>query len=96
MNADLMQLVYDHDELAELDPAQRRVALKQLLATHLDHDEVPAALAELAAHIDGVGLLDRWLDDPGVTDILVNGPGPIWIELVPSKKGSVKGSFSFR
>jgi hypothetical protein len=23
-------------------------------------------------------------------------PGPIWIELVPSRKGAVKGSFSFK
>lgn len=80
MNADLLQLVYDNDELADLDAAQRRLAIKELLATRIDQDEIPNAVQELASYIDGAGIVDRWLDDPGVTDILINGPGAIWIE----------------
>ncbi len=28
----------------------------------------------------GAGPLQRWLDDPAVTDVLVNGPGEVWVE----------------
>ena len=29
---------------------------------------------------DGLGSLRRWLDDETVDEVLVNGPGPIWVE----------------
>ena len=54
MNAELMQLVYDHDELAELDPAARRLALRALLAERAQSD-LSAAVRQLADEIDGFG-----------------------------------------
>jgi hypothetical protein len=54
---------------------------------------------------DGKAIVGSWsrgsLDDPTKFetrsgDEMVFAPGSIWIHLVPSKKGEVKGSFSFR
>lgn len=79
MNADLMQLVYDHDELAELDPAARRLALRALLAEKVPSD-LPAAVRQLADEIDGFGPISDAMRAGGVTDILINGPHEVWIE----------------
>lgn len=35
---------------------------------------------ELAARVLGAGPLDRWLADPLVTDVAVNGDGSVWID----------------
>ncbi|WP_369798016.1 hypothetical protein [Cellulomonas sp. B6] len=44
----------------------------------------PVALAEtvraVADELLGAGPLQRWLDDPAVTDVLVNGPRDVWVE----------------
>ncbi len=32
------------------------------------------------AHIHGLGPLEPLLEDPAVTEIMVNGPGPVWVE----------------
>ncbi|MGH2754359.1 MAG: DUF3048 domain-containing protein [Actinomycetota bacterium] len=53
---------------------------------------------------DGKVVKGRWdVDKDGVPsfttasgDPMTFAPGPIWVELVPSKKGEVKGSFSFK
>ena len=54
---------------------------------------------------DGKVIKGTWLnpEDGGVPayqtkqgETLTFAPGPVWVELVPSSKGSVKGSFSFR
>ena len=79
MNADLMQLVYDHDELAELDPAARRLALRALLAERAQSD-LSDAVRQLADEIDGFGPITEAMEGAGVTDILINGPHEVWIE----------------
>lgn len=43
-------------------------------------DEVAAAVARVTARVSGLGPLEGLLADPQVSDILVNGPGPVWIE----------------
>lgn len=51
-------------------------------------DEAPTAgtgtlldvTATLLAELDGAGILAGLLHRPGVTDVLVNGPGPVWID----------------
>lgn len=43
-------------------------------------DEVAAAVARVTARVSGLGPLEPLLADPLVSDILVNGPGPVWIE----------------
>jgi len=44
----------------------------------------PVPLAETARSVAddllGAGALQRWLDDPAVTDVLVNGPRDVWVE----------------
>lgn len=42
--------------------------------------EVAAAVARVRARIGGLGPLEPLLDDPRVTDVLINGPGPVWVE----------------
>ena len=79
MNTDLMQLVYDHDELAELDPAARRLALRELVAETTEPD-IPTAVQQLADEIDGLGPISDAMRDPGITDVLINGPYEVWIE----------------
>jgi pilus assembly protein CpaF len=75
----LFDLVLDHTDLAELDPAERRLALRNLVRTDLDG--VPGPMVrELTASIDGCGPLAPLMADPCVTDILINGPGEVWID----------------
>lgn len=42
--------------------------------------EVAATADAVAALLHGMGPLDPLLADPEVADVLVNGPGPVWIE----------------
>ena len=42
--------------------------------------EVAGAVARVRARMAGLGPLEPLLQDPDVTDILVNGPGPVWVE----------------
>ena len=80
MNAELMQLVYDHDELAELDPAARRLALRALLAERAEPD-LSTAVRQLADEIDGFGPISDAMRAADITDILINGPHEVWIEI---------------
>jgi pilus assembly protein CpaF len=75
----LFDLVLERDELAELDPAARRLALRALVAEA--QGEAPAAtVAELADSVDGLGPLAPLMREDGVTDVLVNGPDEVWVE----------------
>ena len=77
---DLYELVLEHDDLAELDPAQRRLALRELVAAEVSEDELGSCIAHLADAIDGFGPLSKMMRDPLVTDVLVNGIEPVWVE----------------
>jgi pilus assembly protein CpaF len=77
---DLYELVLEHDHLAELDPAQRRLALRELMAGEVREDELGASIARLSDAIDGFGPLSTLMRDPFVTDVLVNGAEPVWVE----------------
>ncbi|NLD76738.1 MAG: CpaF family protein [Acidimicrobiales bacterium] len=46
----------------------------------LPADEVAAAVARVTARVSGLGPLESLLADPLVSDVLVNGPGPVWME----------------
>ena len=39
-----------------------------------------AVVAALGSELGGLGVLEPLLDDPDVTDILVNAPGEVWVE----------------
>lgn len=43
-------------------------------------DQVTEVVARVRARMGGVGPLEDVLADPSVTDVLVNGPGPVWVE----------------
>lgn len=59
------------------------VQLEELLA-----EEAPLLAAEeaarwarrLAVDLVGLGAIEALLEDPDVSDVLVNGPGPVWVE----------------
>jgi pilus assembly protein CpaF len=76
----LHDLVLDRDELAVLDPAQRRLELRSLVAQSAGSAALPALVGELADLIDGLGPLTDTMRDDLVTDVLVNGPHEIWVE----------------
>ena len=77
MTGSLRDAVLEHDEIADLDPAARRLALRALAAREgCGVDEV----ARLADLIDGLGPLTPLLADDAVTDVLVNGPNEVWVE----------------
>lgn len=80
MRADLLELVLEHDELADLDAAERRLALRDLLVRDGSANGIAPALIELADAIDGFGPLTPLMDDDLVSDVLVNGPREVWIE----------------
>src|SRR4051812_35300176 len=42
--------------------------------------EVERVVALVAARVAGWGPLEPLLHDPCVTEIMVNGPGPVWVE----------------
>ncbi|HET7481301.1 MAG TPA: ATPase, T2SS/T4P/T4SS family [Actinomycetota bacterium] len=72
-----LDLVYEHDEIADLDEADRRLALRKLLRG------LPNGLtlvSDVADAIDGYGPLSPLMRDPAITDVLVNGPSEVWIE----------------
>jgi pilus assembly protein CpaF len=84
-------LLFEHDELAELDPAQRRLALRRLVAEHSANGSAPEIVAEIADYVDGYGPLTDLMCDEEVSDVLVNGPHEVWVErageLVRSEAG---------
>ena len=69
--------------LDEPHPADPHERLRELLLE--ESPLLPADVAQRRAHrlvgeLIGLGPLQQLLDDPEVTDVLVNGPGPVWIE----------------
>lgn len=42
--------------------------------------EVAAAVTRVRARMGGLGPIQPLLSDPAVSDVLVNGPGPVWVE----------------
>jgi pilus assembly protein CpaF len=80
MRSRLFDLVLKHDEIADLSVAERRLALRAIVAEQEDISDVAAAVERLADDIDGYGPLSRLMEDDAVTDILVNGPDAVWAE----------------
>ncbi len=80
MRNGLLELALQCDDLAELDPAARRLALREMLLEHDSVEDLPRSLVELANAIDGFGPLTELMEEDAVTDILVNGPHEIWVE----------------
>jgi pilus assembly protein CpaF len=81
---DLLDLAYAHDELADLEPAARRLALRDLLGSE-GVEDVSSAVAMVGDEIDGFGPISDLMRDDEVTDIMINGAFEILIE----KRGTV-------
>jgi pilus assembly protein CpaF len=65
------------------DEALDDAALATLVRTEaplLSIDRVAGVVARVRARIGGLGPLEPLLADPAVSDILVNGPGAVWVE----------------
>ncbi|MCU1485646.1 MAG: hypothetical protein JWN67_2392 [Actinomycetia bacterium] len=60
---------------------RRRITeLAHLEAPLLDDDGVGRLVDAVAARTVGLGALEPVLADPEVTEVMVNGPGPVWVE----------------
>jgi pilus assembly protein CpaF len=55
-------------------------ALVRAEAPLLATEAVAEVVARVRARIGGLGPLEPLLADPAVTDVLINGPGPVWVE----------------
>ncbi|HEX6418628.1 MAG TPA: ATPase, T2SS/T4P/T4SS family [Acidimicrobiales bacterium] len=64
---------------APLDDAAL-AALVRSEAPLLGTDDVATVVARVRARIAGLGPLEPLLAEPAVSDVLVNGPGPVWVE----------------
>ena len=43
-------------------------------------DVVDDVVARVSARVDGLGPIDPLVSDPEVSEVMINGPGPVWIE----------------
>jgi pilus assembly protein CpaF len=80
VNVRLRELLLKHDELAQLDPARRRLGLRKLVTATEPTEDVGAVVVALADEVDGYGPVSRLMRDVNVTDVLINGPSEVWIE----------------
>lgn len=80
MSRELLELVSQKTELASLDPAERRLAMRRLLGDVVDGDRLGESVSTLSNWIDGFGPLTGLMNDPLVTDVLVNAVDEIWAE----------------
>ena len=55
-------------------------ALVRVEAPLLDAADVTQVVGRVRARIGGLGPIEPLLADPEVSDVLVNGPGPVWVE----------------
>ena len=63
-------------------PSDRHRVEAAVRAAHplLDAAAVDAVVAAVAARAGGLGPLEPLLAEPAVTEVMVNGPGPVWVE----------------
>jgi pilus assembly protein CpaF len=75
--------VHEHVLSAAPDAPLDDAALAALVRTEaplLGTDDVATVVARVRARIAGLGPLEPLLADPAISDVLVNGPGPVWVE----------------
>lgn len=80
MTPDLLELISERTDLAALDPAERRLALRGVLKESLPPESVSGSVSLLSDWIDGFGPLTALMNDPSITDVLVNGTDQVWCE----------------
>ena len=70
----------DGHQRTAVGPAQRIATLLLDEQPLLSPDELERETRRLVADLVGLGPIQALLDDPEVTDVLVNGPGALWVE----------------
>lgn len=65
---------------SDVQPEQVLAELLRSAAPLLPAADVSATARALAVELVGLGPVEHLLADPRVTDVLVNGPGPVWVE----------------
>ncbi|MGI9603557.1 MAG: CpaF family protein [Acidimicrobiales bacterium] len=86
VSADLVEQA--HRRLLALDSShsagpislERLQAVVREQAPLLGDEQIQAVMAAVVSRVEGLGRLDGLLADPDVSDVLINGPGPVWIE----------------
>jgi pilus assembly protein CpaF len=73
------RLVADVDSTAAVDPSLVARLVREE-GPLLDVDSADAAVAAVLAEVSGLGPIEPLLEDPEVTEVMVNGPGAVWIE----------------
>ena len=76
----LEAIIAERDDVADLDPAERRLALRSVVIDAVGEKLAPSLLTELADSIDGFGPIAALMRDDAVTDVWVNGPFDVWVE----------------
>ena len=61
-------------------PAADVAAIVRALAPLTPTDVVDDVVERVAARVHGLGPLEPLLADPSVSEVMINGPGPVWIE----------------
>jgi pilus assembly protein CpaF len=72
------RLLEDGDRRGDL--AATVAAIARAEAPLLDGAELAGVVRRVTARARGLGPLEPLLADPDVTEVMVNGPGPVWIE----------------
>src|SRR4051794_41439307 len=72
------RLLADTDRSGDLAAKVESLALAE--APLLDGAALADVVRRVTAQARGLGVLDPLLADPDVTEVMVNGPGPVWIE----------------
>ena len=68
------------EELREANLDERVSSEVRELAPLLSSDDHQAIVTSVLARLTGLGPIERLLRTDGVTDVMINGPGPVWIE----------------
>jgi pilus assembly protein CpaF len=84
---DLLIQEIDHAEMADLDPVHRRARLERVMG-HLVSRKGPvlgtrarsALIRRVVDEVLGLGVLEPLLADESITEIMVNGPGNVFVE----------------
>jgi pilus assembly protein CpaF len=72
------RLLSDGDRCGDVASAAEAIARAE--APLLDGAALAEVVERVTARVRGLGPLDPLLADPSVTEVMVNGPGPVWIE----------------
>ncbi|HVE94696.1 MAG TPA: CpaF family protein [Acidimicrobiales bacterium] len=73
------RLVADIEPTAVVDPGLIAQLVREE-APLIDRESADAAVADVLADVRGLGVLESVLQDEAITEVMVNGPGAVWVE----------------